>query len=73
MLLPLLISPTKLPKLLNTEQYLEIRKEAFANDGVTKYPTTAYDINGTWDQTRYTDWQKLLIGNTASITTFVRL
>ena len=59
------ISPTKLPKLLNTEQHLEIRKKAFANDGVTKYPTTAYDINGTWDMTRYTDWQKLLIGNTA--------
>ncbi|MGV0995346.1 SusC/RagA family TonB-linked outer membrane protein [Empedobacter falsenii] len=59
------INPTKFPKLLNTEQYLEIRKKAFANDGVTTYPTTAYDINGTWDQTRYTDWQKLLIGNTA--------
>jgi len=59
------ISPTKLPKLLTTEQYLDIRKKAFVNDGVTKYPTTAYDINGTWDMTRYTDWQKLLIGNTA--------
>ncbi|WP_291117880.1 TonB-dependent receptor plug domain-containing protein, partial [Empedobacter sp. UBA7248] len=34
------INPTKLPKLLNTEQYLEIRKKAFANDGVTTYPTT---------------------------------
>ncbi len=59
------INPTKFPKLLTTEQYLDIRKKAFANDGVTTYPTTAYDINGTWDQTRYTDWQKLLIGNTA--------
>ncbi|MDH0675444.1 SusC/RagA family TonB-linked outer membrane protein [Empedobacter sp. GD03861] len=59
------INATKLPKLLTTEQHLEIRKKAFANDGVTTYPTTAYDINGTWDQTRYTDWQKLLIGNTA--------
>ncbi|MFV0156267.1 SusC/RagA family TonB-linked outer membrane protein [Empedobacter falsenii] len=59
------INATKLPKLLTTEQHLEIRKKAFANDGVTTYPTTAYDINGTWDQTRYTDWQKLLIRNTA--------
>ncbi|WP_312067569.1 SusC/RagA family TonB-linked outer membrane protein [Empedobacter sp.] len=59
------INPTKFPKLLTTEQYLDIRKKAFANDGVTTYPTTAYDINGTWDMTRYTDWQKLLIGNTA--------
>ena len=59
------INATNLPKLLTTDQYIEIRKQAFANDGVTTYPTTAYDINGTWDQTRYTDWQKLLIGNTA--------
>ncbi|MES2458869.1 MAG: SusC/RagA family TonB-linked outer membrane protein [Bacteroidota bacterium] len=52
-------------KFLNTEQYLEMRKEAFKNDGVTTYPTSAYDINGTWDQNHYTDWQKVLIGGTA--------
>ncbi|MFV0225201.1 SusC/RagA family TonB-linked outer membrane protein [Empedobacter falsenii] len=60
-----IINATNLPKLLTTDQYIEIRKQAFAHDGVTTYPATAYDINGTWDQTRYTDWQKLLIGNTA--------
>lgn len=52
-------------KLLNTEQYLAMRKEAFANDGISTYPSSAYDVNGTWDRSRYTDWQKELIGGTA--------
>lgn len=51
--------------LLNTNQYLEMRREAFSNDGITEYPDTAYDVNGTWDQNRYTDWQEALIGGTA--------
>ncbi len=53
--------------LLNTQEYLAMRTEAFANDGITAYPEDAYDINGTWDQTRYTNWQKELIGGTANI------
>jgi TonB-dependent starch-binding outer membrane protein SusC len=53
-------------KLLNTPQYLSMRKQAFANDGITTYPVTAYDVNGTWDENRYTDWPKKLIGNTAT-------
>lgn len=52
-------------KLLNTPQYLEMRREAFANDGITEYPANAYDVNGTWDMDRYTDWQKELLGGTA--------
>lgn len=52
--------------LMNTEQYLEMRREAFVNDGITTYPANAYDVNGTWDQNRYTDWQKVLIGGTAN-------
>ncbi|UFH34913.1 SusC/RagA family TonB-linked outer membrane protein [Flavobacterium acetivorans] len=52
-------------KMMNTGEYLKMRKEAFANDGITSYPANAYDINGTWDKTRYTDWRKELIGNTA--------
>lgn len=51
-------------KLLNTEQYLEMRREAFKNDGRTP-ATSDYDVNGTWDTTRYTDWQKELLGGTA--------
>ncbi len=52
-------------ELLNTEQYLDMRRQAYANDGVTTYPANAYDVNGTWDETRYTDWQDELIGGTA--------
>ncbi|AFL82524.1 TonB-linked outer membrane protein, SusC/RagA family [Aequorivita sublithincola DSM 14238] len=59
---------TRTQKLLNTEQYLQLRKEAFANDGITTYPFYEYDINGTWDQNRYTDWQKVLLGGTAYFT-----
>lgn len=51
--------------LMSTKQYLDMRRQAFTNDGMSTYPTNAYDVNGTWDQTRYTDWQKVLIGNTA--------
>jgi TonB-linked SusC/RagA family outer membrane protein len=50
--------------LLNTQQYLEMRHEAKANDGEPIY-TTDYDINGFWDTTRHTDWQDKLIGGKA--------
>ena len=53
-------------KLMDTPQYLEMRRQAYANDGITDYPANAYDINGTWDDTRYTDWQEELIGSTAT-------
>ncbi len=53
--------------LLNTEQYLEMRREAFSNDNATPR-TFDYDINGTWDENRYTDWQKELIGGTSERT-----
>jgi TonB-linked SusC/RagA family outer membrane protein len=53
--------------LLNTSQYLEMRHEAIANDGLTTQPTD-YDINGLWDTTRSTDWQKQLLGSTAQFT-----
>jgi len=52
---------------LNTEQYLALRREAFANDGIMPTASNAPDLV-TFDQTRYTDWQKTLIGNTASVT-----
>lgn len=53
--------------LLNTEQYLEMRKEAKRNDNASVL-STDYDINGFWDTTSYTDWQKELIGGTARYT-----
>lgn len=56
---------TRFMDLLNTQQYLDIRNEAFANDGVPP-DFFAYDINGIWDQNRYTNWQKELLGGTAT-------
>ncbi len=49
---------------MNTQQYLEMRHEALANDGL-KPQMGDHDLNGDWDTTRYTNWQKVLIGNTA--------
>ncbi len=54
--------------ILNTEQYVMMRREAFKNDNlaIPSILTTPndgnYDINGLWDTTRNTDWQKVLIG-----------
>ena len=53
--------------LLNTQQYLEMRHEAIQNDGLTVQPGD-YDINGLWDTTRNTDWQKNLIGGASQYT-----
>lgn len=53
--------------LLKTPDYLAMRKEAFRNDGVAPATSTAPDLL-LWDTTRYTDWQKTLIGNTMHYT-----
>jgi TonB-dependent SusC/RagA subfamily outer membrane receptor len=52
---------TNLPKMMNLEQYTAMRKLAFANDGAA-VPSNAYDINGVWNPTKYTDWQKYFVG-----------
>jgi TonB-linked SusC/RagA family outer membrane protein len=59
---------TRMLKLMNTSEYLQMRHEALQNDGIISPAATDYDINGTWDTTRYTDWQKKLIGGTAQYT-----
>lgn len=51
--------------LLNTSQYIQMRKEAFQNDNVTPTLSTAPDLL-VWDTTRYTDWQQELLGGNAS-------
>lgn len=61
-------SVTRSINLLNTEQYLAMREEAFLNDGFETLPDEAYDVNGTWSRNRNTDWQKELFGGTAYIT-----
>ncbi|WP_286856723.1 MULTISPECIES: SusC/RagA family TonB-linked outer membrane protein [Sphingobacterium] len=52
-------------KLLNRDQYLNMRRTAYHNDGVVNYPATAYDLNGAWGNNEI-DWQKTLIGNKAT-------
>jgi len=52
-------------EMMDTQQYLAMRKAAFANNNITAYPATAYDINGKWDQGRFTDWREALLGNNA--------
>lgn len=74
---------TRTMQLLNTRQWLEMRKEAFKNDkkeitreqsemlpdGTTRITaiSNAPDLT-IWDTTRNTDWQKELIGGVARIT-----
>lgn len=52
---------------LNTQQYLQMRREAIKNDNVA-VSDADYDINGTWDTTRNINWQKELIGGTSRYT-----
>ena len=54
--------------LMNTTQYLAMRREAFRNSGTAPDPVADYDVNGTWDTTRYTNWQKALYGGTGRVT-----
>ena len=54
--------------LMGTQEYVTMRREAFANEGIDPIPDNAYDINGTWDLDRETDWQKVLFGKTAYLT-----
>lgn len=59
---------SKVPKFLdmmNTQQYIKMREEAYLNANAS-FPANAYDINGVWDKNRYTNWQKELIGDTAT-------
>ncbi|HSU26796.1 MAG TPA: SusC/RagA family TonB-linked outer membrane protein [Chitinophagaceae bacterium] len=63
---------TRTMDMLNTRQYIEMRKEAFANDGII--PNAVAGSTGyapdlmIWDTTRYTDFKQLLIGGTAHTT-----
>ncbi len=52
-------APPEKIKLLNTQQYLEMRTEAFKNDGITPDQNNAPDLT-LYSQTKYTDWQKVL-------------
>jgi TonB-linked SusC/RagA family outer membrane protein len=52
--------------MLNTRQYLDMRYEAFANDGIDwKSPSVSANDLKVWDTTRYTNWQDEILGGTA--------
>ncbi|WCT10701.1 SusC/RagA family TonB-linked outer membrane protein [Mucilaginibacter jinjuensis] len=55
------------PQFLNTQQYLQMRKEGKKNDNQAVL-SSDYDINGTWDTTRYTNWPKTFLGGTGHST-----
>jgi len=52
---------------LSTQQYLAIRRKGYENTGIDPVTDDAYDLTK-WDQNAQTDFQKLLIGNTAQMT-----
>jgi len=56
------------PQFLNTQQYLQMRREGMKNDNQTTPGFNAYDLNGTWDTTRYTNWPKLFLSARGSTT-----
>ncbi|GGG46338.1 SusC/RagA family TonB-linked outer membrane protein [Christiangramia forsetii] len=53
--------------LLNTAEYLEVRRQAFQNDEAEPTENNAYDLI-LWDQERNTDWQDFLFGGQAKTT-----
>lgn len=57
----------KFLSVLNTKEYIALRKDAKKNDNTSITPSD-YDINGTWDTIKTTNWQKELIGKTARFT-----
>ncbi len=65
---------TRTMDLLNTEQYIQMRREAISNDGYFPQATNGAFSNGyapdilLWDTTKFIDYKKLVIGNTAMTT-----
>jgi TonB-linked SusC/RagA family outer membrane protein len=54
-----LIVAARKAKVLNTQDYLRYRREAFKNDGILPTSANAPDLM-VYDTTRYTDWQNVL-------------
>ena len=60
-------APTRLPHLMNTQDYLSMRRETFKNDGSKPNASNAPDLVK-WDTTRYTDWQRYFFPGPGHIT-----
>src|SRR5690606_9948983 len=61
-----------LPKMMNVEQIMQIRREAFKNDGLIPSDDPASSVYAPdlllWDTTQVTDWVDYLYGGTAHVT-----
>ncbi|MDF2188705.1 SusC/RagA family TonB-linked outer membrane protein [Paraflavitalea sp. CAU 1676] len=57
---------TRFFPLLNTQQYVQLRKAALQNDGLAIDVFAAPDLVA-WDTTRYTDWQRYAFGGTGRV------
>lgn len=55
-------------QVLSLAQYLKLRREAYANDGISPDIYSAPDLL-LWDTTKSTNWQKYFYGGTAHVTT----
>lgn len=55
-------------EMLNTEEYLTLRKEAFKNDGTVPVEGSSPDLFPTWGTQTDNNWVEKLIGNTAKMT-----
>lgn len=60
-------SKMSLPDMLSTKDYVQYRKEAFKNDGVTMTKENAFDLL-VWDTTRNENLMEKLLGGTAGFT-----
>ncbi|WP_312788869.1 SusC/RagA family TonB-linked outer membrane protein [Sphingobacterium sp.] len=58
---------TKTMEMMNTEEYLAMRRRAFENDKVEPTESNAYDLL-VWNNERNRDWTKFVVGNTAKTT-----
>ncbi len=58
---------TRMLNLLSPQQYYSLREQAFTNDGVTPTAINAPDLLQ-WNKNQTTNFEKLLIGNTAHAT-----
>jgi TonB-linked SusC/RagA family outer membrane protein len=60
-------APTRLPHLMNTQDYLSMRWETLKNDGSKPNASNAPDLVK-WDTTRYTNWQHYFFPGPGHIT-----
>lgn len=58
---------THVMKMANTQQFVAMRKQAFANDNLAMTNANAYDLL-LWDTTRYTDIVDLFLGGSGRFT-----